>query len=277
MSRRDNHEACLLSAHASNPQRTADPRKGTPHAPGWTHSRRPSWSSLTIKADPQGQGRLHRADRRFEYLNAASTRHAKFYFEDGSVVFQVPGPDVAILYRLPLAILICRSSVFATLFSIPRNAAGANVEGRNDDNPVILWGVEQLELDRLLAYMIGGYSVELYQIDAIMSVLKLSAFFEIQDGMDWALVLLPQLSTFTAPRQMEAARRYCIDDWIEPAFRALMKIPLQELTMGDALSIGLPYYWILINTQAKIDHHRRDLAFAAPDVVHGVLCESKAI
>ena len=35
------------------------------------------------------------------------------------------------------------------------------------------------------------YSPELHKVEAIMSVLKLSVFLEVKDGMDWALAELP--------------------------------------------------------------------------------------
>jgi len=55
-----------------------------------------------------------------------------------------------------MAILAMRSGFFKTLFSLPRNPSAPNLEGTDDDHPVILYGIEHVDFDRLLSYMIGG-------------------------------------------------------------------------------------------------------------------------
>jgi hypothetical protein len=189
-----------------------------------------------------------------------------------------------------------RSGFFKTLFSLPRNPHDLCLEGTNDDHPVVLHGIEQSEFDSLLSYMIGGwaskghfcisvfaltvcmhrYSPELYQVEAMMSVLKLSVFLEVKDGEDWALAELPRLEAFSPSLQLEVARKYRVDHWVEPAFRELMRIPLQNFDLTDVFRIGLQYYAILVNTKARIDDHRRNIAFRAPDVVNDIFCKRKA-
>ena len=108
-----------------------------------------------------------------------------------------------------------------------------------------------------------------------MSILKLSVFLDIKDGEEWALTELPRLTTFTSALKLEVARRYRVDHWVEPAFRQLIRTPLHNFEMADVLSIGLPYYCIIVKTKAQIDDHRRNIAFRAPDVVNDIFCKSK--
>jgi hypothetical protein len=60
------------------------------------------------------------------------------------------------LYRLSITILAMRSGFFKTLFSLPRNPTTPSLEGTNDEQPIILCGIEQVDFDYLLRYMIGG-------------------------------------------------------------------------------------------------------------------------
>jgi hypothetical protein len=92
----------------------------------------------------------------------------------------------------------------------------------------------------------------------------------------WALAELPRLLTFSPALKLEVARRYRVDHWVEPAFRELMNIPLQNFDISDVHRIGLSYYAILVNTKAKIDDHRRSIAFRTPDVISGLFCTTKA-
>jgi hypothetical protein len=96
------------------------------------------------------------------------------------------------------------------------------------------------------------YLSELYQVEAMMSILKLSVFLEVKDGEDWALTELPRLKAFSPSLQLEVAGKYRVDHWVEPAFRGLMRILLQKFDLMDVLHIGLQYYAILVNTKTTI-------------------------
>jgi hypothetical protein len=69
---------------------------------------------------------------------------------------QIPGLRGGTLYRLSVAILVRRSGFFKTLFSLPRDAHAPSLEGTNDEHPIVLYGIEQVDFDRLMGYMIGG-------------------------------------------------------------------------------------------------------------------------
>jgi len=119
------------------------------------------------------------------------------------------------------------------------------------------------------------YSPEAYKVDVIMSVLRLSVFLDIKDGEPWALMESPRLATFTSALKLEVAQRYRVDHWVEPAFWQLMRTPLHEFEMTNVLSIGLPYYRIIVKTKAQIDDHRWNITFRAPDVINDIFCKTK--
>lgn len=68
-----------------------------------------------------------------------------------------------------------------------------------------------------------------------MDVLELSTLLEIKDGIDYSIQQFEQRTFFCPILQFYLARRYRIDQWIEPAFRKLMELPV--------LSITLRAYW----------------------------------
>ncbi len=107
-----------------------------------------------------------------------------------------------------------------------------------------------------------------------MAVLKLSTFFVIEDGRDFATRHLPQLSSFRPSLQIQLARNYRIDHWLEPAFRQLLSVPLQRLSETEADEIGFFVYRLVTITKAKIDDHRRILAFSPAEVINSVNCKT---
>jgi hypothetical protein len=65
---------------------------------------------------------------------------------------------------------------------------------------------------------------------------------------------------------------YRIDQWVEPAFRQLIATPTTKLSFADAQWIGPQYFYILVQTKAKIDQHRRNVSFSAPDAINDPFC-----
>jgi len=117
-----------------------------------------------------------------------------------------------------------------------------------------------------------SYSARDLTINFLSSVLKLSVFLEIPDGEEFATERLPNHPDFTPMLQLRLACLHRIDKWVEPAFWQLLKIPTTELQLANAKLIGLPFYHILMKTKAKVDQHRRSIAFFAPDTVIDPLC-----
>ena len=118
------------------------------------------------------------------------------------------------------------------------------------------------------------YSIDHFEEDFIISVLEVSNFLDIPDGKDWAIKELPRIATFNPILQLKLAHRYWIDHWIEPAFKALMATPLQNITINEAAGISLPFYTILVKTKLKIEDHHRGIAFVAPLAQNDLLCNT---
>jgi len=98
-----------------------------------------------------------------------------------------------------------------------------------------------------------SYSTDHFWEDFIVSVLEVLNFLNIPDGKEWAIKEFPGLATFSPILQFKLTWRYCIDQWIEPAFQALMNITLQDININEAARIGLPFYNILVCTKFQIE------------------------
>ncbi|KAF8149765.1 hypothetical protein K438DRAFT_1988650 [Mycena galopus ATCC 62051] len=212
-----------------------------------------------------------------------NNHHPQYYFDDDSAVFQLyfrhcPG----ILYKLHSSVLGFRSAFFKTLFSLPRGPDASpevRAEGTSDANPIRLPSdLDQHDFDHLLCYIYQGPTMHPKTDDFLVSVLKLSTFFQIEDGIAHAIQAFElQGHRFDAALQFELARRYRVDQWIDPAFHKLMKLPLKDLDLPLMDRIGPAGYVWLVKAKAEIEQHRRQFAFNAPPIVNDPGCENQAI
>ncbi|KIJ06895.1 hypothetical protein PAXINDRAFT_19900 [Paxillus involutus ATCC 200175] len=166
--------------------------------------------------------------------------HPEYYLKDGTVYILIPELARQTLYRLYPGLLALQSSVFKTLFSLPRSETDKNAEGMCAENPIVLYGVVRHEFDHLLDYLFGGQES---REEFLVSVLKLSMFFEITRGFEYAVTELTRLTPFDAALQIQLGRQYRVDHWVEPAFQTLMSKPLLRLTSFDAARMGLQYFY----------------------------------
>ncbi|KAJ7652487.1 hypothetical protein DFH06DRAFT_536466 [Mycena polygramma] len=206
-------------------------------------------------------------------------RHEHYYFVDGSMVFQLcyenqPG----ILYKLHASVLGFRSIFFGGMFTLPRGpdvVDAVRTEGASDSNPILLPSdLSQQDFDHLLCYIYRGPTMHPKTDDFLVSILKLSTLFEIDDGVAHAVQELSlKGDNFHPALQFELARLYRVDHWIEPSFRKLMKKCITELDMYHMEQIGPAGYYWLTTTQAKIERHRKQFAFDTPLVVHDPQCQ----
>ncbi|KAJ7175539.1 hypothetical protein C8R46DRAFT_891061 [Mycena filopes] len=203
--------------------------------------------------------------------------HPKYYFADGSAIFQVrhPGP----LYKLHYSVLGSRSSFFETLFSLPRGPnvdQAVRMEGTNDSNPIQLpVTVNQFDFDNLLCYIYVGSTNHPQTDDFHVSILKLSTFFEIEDGIAFAIRYFTlKGAEFHPALQFELGRLYRIDEWIAPAFRRLMELPITSLTIEHMQQIGTVGYFYLVQTKAEVEAHRKMFAFNTPKAINDPQCRT---
>ncbi|KAK7001955.1 hypothetical protein R3P38DRAFT_2648677 [Favolaschia claudopus] len=206
--------------------------------------------------------------------------HPTFYFLDAPVVFQIfPGGVPGVLYRLHPGVLGIRSPFFATLFSLPRGpAALPNVrsEGASDDNPIQLpITLEQQDFDNLLCYIYLGPSPHPKTYEFLISLLKMSAFFQINDGIAHVVQQFEvQGNVLDAGLQFELARLYRIDEWIEPSFEKLVKLPFTKLTAELMSQMGNAAFSQLLKTKGEIEKVRRKFTFNAPPVCTHPECDN---
>ena len=100
--------------------------------------------------------------------------------------------------------------------------------------------------------------------ESLISIMKLSKLWFIEDGVKFVLYFLQHCPTFRPALQLYFAFHHGQPHWIEPAFRALVKIPLQKLTERDAELLGTTVMWVLSKTISELQEHRQMLAYTWP-------------
>ncbi|KAJ7883185.1 hypothetical protein B0H14DRAFT_3750143 [Mycena olivaceomarginata] len=198
------------------------------------------------------------------------SHHPQYYFSDGSAIFQLcPDGQPGLLYKLHASVLGFRSAIFKTVFSLPR---GPNVhpdirtEGASDSKPYqVAVDAQSARLRPLIVLYLLGTNYASETDDFLISVLKLSTFFQIQDGIAHAVQEFELKGRgFDPTLQFELARRYRIDHWIEPAFHRLMEIPLTDLDMPLMTRWGIPGFFWLVKTKAEVEKHRKQFLSTHP-------------
>ena len=133
------------------------------------------------------------------------------------------------LYRLCPGLLALRSSVLDSPLPLPHQEHQKGAEGTCDENPILLHGVIRQEFDHLLKSLSGGcvqlpsitlytyapwsfthyssYAGEQRREELLVSVLKLSAFFDISHGFQYAIAELSRLSPFDPPLKLQLGRQ----------------------------------------------------------------------
>jgi len=74
------------------------------------------------------------------------------------------------------------------------------------------------------------------------------------------------------PLRLHLACAYNVEEWVGIAFRELMAKSISTVTLDDEVLMGPAVYRKLVKTQAKVELHRRKLAFGPPNVVHDTNC-----
>ncbi|KAJ7601293.1 hypothetical protein B0H17DRAFT_1243543 [Mycena rosella] len=158
--------------------------------------------------------------------------------------------------------------LFDSMFSLQHSAPGTRLEGVTDDNPILLplpLNCTALDFDNLLIYLYKGPSDHPKTIEFLISVLQLSTFFQLEDGVAYAVMEFERKGDkFDPALQFQLARMFRVDHWIEPGFRALMKLPDSSLDLPSLRQIGEVGCYHLIRTKDKIRKNRACLAFGTP-------------
>lgn len=109
----------------------------------------------------------------------------------------------------------------------------------------------------------------------LLSILKLSDFWLIRDGIRFVVDALPQHPQFDAPLKLHLALTYRITDWIEPSYRALLQKRYSQISQADAIRLGIEVYFIVMQTKHLIDEIAQAIAFHPPAPFHSWLTHDK--
>ncbi|KAF9558103.1 hypothetical protein CPC08DRAFT_23399 [Agrocybe pediades] len=147
------------------------------------------------------------------------------------VVFQVEDTIFEVLkagFNVP-------GTIFETLFTLPQESpddAGASVEGRNRDHPIVLEGVKASDF-RIFLRILYPFMVqsEVTEYDEWISVLHLATMWDFKKIRTTAINRLqsdffPQKS---AAEKITVGRKYQVVDWIKDGYKALCQEPAQTL------------------------------------------------
>ncbi|KAG6374553.1 hypothetical protein JVT61DRAFT_3898 [Boletus reticuloceps] len=205
-------------------------------------------------------------------LSVPRERHPEFYFRDWTITFLVPGQTHRTLYWLYPGLLALRSLVLDSVLLLPsqesqRNTVAATIEGSCDENPIILHSIIRREFDYLLTFLFGGYAGEEHRQEFLVSVLKLSAFFEINHGYQYAIAELTCLLPLKSSLKLQLGRLYRVDHWVEPALRDMMARPLLSISCTEAHHMGLDYFYILSHTKAVVEENYQAIAYTEPNLI----------
>ena len=112
----------------------------------------------------------------------------------------------------------------------------------------------------------GSSNSELEHQEFLISVLKLSDFYQIDLGFQYAVAELKRLSpmVFEPSLKLQLGRQFRIHEWVEPSFRAMIERPVSSISRLEAHRMGMEYFWILTRTKAQIGRHYHALAYTEP-------------
>lgn len=104
-------------------------------------------------------------------------------------------------------------------------------------------------------------------VDRLLALLKLGSLYEIDDAKAFAMSLIESHPDIHPSVRLHASQKYGIREWLSPAFRDLLQLPLQSLTLVDVARLGFPTYSVLAVTKEKTECHRKQVAQTFP-IVH---------
>ncbi|TDL14640.1 hypothetical protein BD410DRAFT_809567 [Rickenella mellea] len=184
-----------------------------------------------------------------------------FFFPDAGDYIKVEN----VIYCIHQGILRAKSVVFNELFE----TGGEGVsDGKMFQKPIFLPQVTSKEFDNLLTYIYNRWTPPPYKPQDLVDVLRLSALWEIENGTHWAIYHIETLpkGAISAAHRLCLSRQYQIHQWIGPAFRELVKIPLTYLSAEDEAMIGWRTYQVLAKLREALEVERKRAAFAPPPI-----------
>ncbi|KAF7981376.1 hypothetical protein HWV62_33855 [Athelia sp. TMB] len=156
------------------------------------------------------------------------TRHPRYFFEDGNIVFLV-GETIYNIHRYFFA---RDSAHFRSIFG------ACGVQGVNELNPYILSDVSCTDFDEFLAilYPTDFLHPAVKSTEQWMSMLHLSAKWDFESIK---LLAIDRLTARAAPiDKIVLGRRYDIDEWLPGAYEAVC-LRSDPLTVEEGMKLGV--------------------------------------
>ncbi|KAJ8580264.1 hypothetical protein M405DRAFT_71097 [Rhizopogon salebrosus TDB-379] len=189
---------------------------------------------------------------------AGPEKHSKFWFGDGNIVFQAG----SILFRVHRGVLVCHSPALEQILALP---SGYDTDG-TEHHPIILPQITEQDFTYFLNWV---YHVSSHppppEEQFLVAILRVSHLWMINNSIEFAVDGLGHLGLVPA-RRLELARLYAIPQWIAPAIREMISLPLTGITDMEATQMGFKVYTIIARAKEVMERERRTLAAYPPSL-----------
>jgi len=189
------------------------------------------------------------------------SRHSTYWFEDGSVVLLVE----TTFYNLHRSFLAMKSPVWKDMFSMPVGVQ-SDVEGVTEKNPIVIPQVTVAEFNELLSFIYHDWHPPPERPERLVALLRLGNLFQIDDAKEFAIASLSSHPDIHPTLKLQLSRQYTLEEWLAPAFRTLLRLPLASLTPAEVDRLGLFAYSTLAKAKESVDEHRKEVAQSFPVV-----------
>ncbi|KAF8155226.1 hypothetical protein K438DRAFT_1987135 [Mycena galopus ATCC 62051] len=219
-------------------------------------------------------------------------RHSSLYFEDGTLTLKAGDGTLYNVYRAPL---VLRSEFFKGMLTLPvsnlpppsRNesapgyiakAKAQGLDGTGDDTAVeIPAQFSSFEIEKFLEFIfLQGWSTTVPDLATACAILRLSHFFVVDTGINFARHHLDTHEGLSAFSRLKLGFNYHIKPWIAKAFDDLMATPINKITAEEEEEMGWTAYRALAKAQASVLDHRLTLASNPPIPNHCNWCSNHA-
>ncbi|KIK73111.1 hypothetical protein PAXRUDRAFT_612504 [Paxillus rubicundulus Ve08.2h10] len=129
-----------------------------------------------------------------------------------------------------------------------------------------------------MQYLFGGtaFMEKIPAIRCLISLLKMSDFFEIVDGRAYAISNMEHHPDLDLASRLLLCHQYSIIAWLGIAFRGLAALPLHRHTESELGTIPTKFIHSLIAVRHQVTMHRLTLAAVPPPVIGGFSCVTPA-
>ncbi|KAG7091299.1 hypothetical protein E1B28_010345 [Marasmius oreades] len=176
--------------------------------------------------------------------------NTRFFFPDGTVIFLVG----SMLYKVHRYFFQRDSSIFDAMFSLPP-PEGKRPEGEDENNPIVLVGVEPQDFDRLLAifYPCDFVEPELRTIEEWISILNLSTRWDFTSLRELSITRISQV--LDDPSDLIVLGiQYNVTSWLVSAYTEICERK-EPLTLEEGRKVGVDLCVMIAQARHKIRYN----------------------